>query len=91
MPGDWFGDQWFINSGLKPGEQVVVGGALKLRAGAAVKATPYVAKAPETPVVIKPVEEKADKGAKSAGDKTAKPMEPSPAPAKPAEPAPPKK
>jgi membrane fusion protein (multidrug efflux system) len=58
-PGDWYGDQWFINSGLKAGEEVVVGGALKLRAGSPVKATPYVAKAPETPAVIKPKEEKA--------------------------------
>ena len=44
MPGDWYGDQWFINSGLEAGDQVVVGGALKLRAGAPVKAVPYVAK-----------------------------------------------
>jgi membrane fusion protein (multidrug efflux system) len=75
-PGDWYGDQWFINSGLKAGEQVVVGGALKLRAGAPVKATPYVAKAPETPVIIKPAE-----------DKTAKPVLPPPDKAKAAEPA----
>ena len=27
-PGDWNGDEWFINSGLKAGEQVVVGGGL---------------------------------------------------------------
>jgi membrane fusion protein (multidrug efflux system) len=87
VPGDWYGGQWFINSGLKAGEQVVVGGALKLRAGAAVKATPYVAKAPETPAVIKPAEDKADKGAKPAGDKAAKPMAPSLEPAKAAEPA----
>ena len=62
LPGDWYGDQWFINSGLKAGEQVVVGGALKLRAGAPVKMTPYVAKVPDTPQVAKPAEDKAVKG-----------------------------
>jgi len=87
VPGDWYGDQWFINSGLKAGEQVVVGGALKLRAGAQVKAVPYVAKAPTTPQVAKPAEDKADKSAKPAGDMGAKPAEPAPAAAKPAEPA----
>jgi membrane fusion protein (multidrug efflux system) len=35
--GSWFGDQWFINEGLKGGETVVVNGALKLRAGVPVK------------------------------------------------------
>ncbi|MEA1888821.1 MAG: efflux RND transporter periplasmic adaptor subunit [Pseudomonadota bacterium] len=35
--GSWFGDQWFIDSGLKGGETVVVNGALKLRAGVPVK------------------------------------------------------
>ena len=87
-PGDWYGDQWFINSGLKAGEQVVVGGALKLRAGAAVKTTPYVAKAPETPAVIKPAEDKAAKAA-TAPAETTKDAEPAAvkSPAKAAEPA----
>ena len=55
-PGDWYGDQWFINAGLLAGDQVVVGGALKLRAtGDPVKATPYEAKAPgEAKAVEKP-------------------------------------
>ncbi len=67
-PGDWYGDQWFINAGLKADEQVVVGGALKLRAGATVKATPYVAKAPTETPVAKPAETKAgsDAGLKAA-------------------------
>ena len=65
-PGDWFGDQWFINSGLEAGEQVVVGGALKLRAGAPVKAVPYVAKAPDATPVAKPAEEKSAKPAEPA-------------------------
>jgi membrane fusion protein (multidrug efflux system) len=25
-PGDWHGDDWFITSGLKPGEKVIVDG-----------------------------------------------------------------
>jgi membrane fusion protein (multidrug efflux system) len=58
VPGDWYGDQWFINAGLKAGEQVVVGGALKLHAGAPVKAAPYVVQAPEATQVAKPAAEK---------------------------------
>jgi len=73
VPGDWFGDHWFINAGLKAGEQVVVGGALKLYAGAAVKAAPYQAAAPagtkgETPAV-KPPADNAAKGAAPAAAK----------------------
>ena len=67
-PGDWFGDQWFINAGLQAGEQVVVGGALRLHAGALVKATPYEAKAPAGTEVAKPPAQKpaADKPATAA-------------------------
>jgi len=64
--GDWYGDQWFINAGLKAGDQVVVGGALKLRAGAAVKATPYEAKASAGTEVAKPAAENPEKAAKPA-------------------------
>jgi len=42
--GDWYGDSWFISQGLAAGDQVVVDGALRLAADAAVKATPYVPK-----------------------------------------------
>jgi len=41
--GAWHGDDWFIDSGLKDGETIVVDGALKLRAGAPVKVTPPAA------------------------------------------------
>jgi len=61
-PGDWYGDQWFINSGLQAGDQVVVGGALRLRPDAPVKATPYEAKAPAEPQVAKPASEKPASG-----------------------------
>ena len=70
-PGDWYGEQWFINSGLQAGEQVVVGGALRLRAGAPVKATPYVAKASNGAQVAKPPATEKPAAKKSA--KAAKP------------------
>ena len=35
--GPWHGEDWFIEEGLQDGETVVVDGALKLRAGAAVQ------------------------------------------------------
>jgi len=34
--GDWYGDGWFINEGLRPGDQVVVDGGMRLAPGAAV-------------------------------------------------------
>jgi membrane fusion protein (multidrug efflux system) len=37
--GDWLGDAWFINSGLKGGEQIVVGGIVKVQQGALLKIT----------------------------------------------------
>src|SRR5207245_847743 len=47
--GDWNNDDWVISNGLKPGENVVVDGGVRLAAGADVKATPYKA----TPVVAR--------------------------------------
>jgi membrane fusion protein (multidrug efflux system) len=45
--GEWNGDDWFINEGLKSGEDVVVDGGLTLQPGVAVNAKPYAAeKAP---------------------------------------------
>ena len=41
--GAWLGDEWFINKGLEAGETVIVDGAIKVRAGIAVAAKPYVA------------------------------------------------
>ena len=31
--GDWHGEDWFINEGLRPGERVVVDGGNKLAIG----------------------------------------------------------
>ena len=35
------GDKWLVSSGLKPGEQVIVEGAQKVRPGASVKVLPF--------------------------------------------------
>jgi membrane fusion protein, multidrug efflux system len=35
--GEWQGDDWFITDGLKPGERVVVDGAIRVTAGAQLK------------------------------------------------------
>jgi membrane fusion protein (multidrug efflux system) len=35
--GDWSGDNWFISSGLRAGERVVVDGAMRVAAGAPLK------------------------------------------------------
>jgi membrane fusion protein (multidrug efflux system) len=43
--GSWNGDNWFIDQGLADGDQVVVDGAIRLSAGAAVKPTPLSATA----------------------------------------------
>jgi len=37
---DRVGDLWIVTGGLKPGEQVIVEGVLKVRDGATVKAVP---------------------------------------------------
>lgn len=38
--GDFYGDQWIVNSGLSGGEQVIVDGAIKVKPGATVKIVP---------------------------------------------------
>jgi membrane fusion protein (multidrug efflux system) len=45
--GDWQGDQWFVLSGLKSGERVIVGGIIKVQPGAPLKVTPEPDPAPE--------------------------------------------
>ena len=46
--GDAYQNDWFINEGLREGDQVVVDGAVTLRPGAPLKVAPFVEK-PETP------------------------------------------
>ncbi|MGH8632565.1 MAG: efflux RND transporter periplasmic adaptor subunit [Burkholderiales bacterium] len=65
-PGDWYGNQWFIAEGLQAGDEVVVGGALRVRVGMLVKATPFVATAPAEAQVAKPATEKPAKAAAPA-------------------------
>lgn len=43
--GDWYGDDWFVSNGLRPGERVVVDGAMRVAAEAPLK----VAAAPPAP------------------------------------------
>jgi membrane fusion protein (multidrug efflux system) len=38
--GDWHGDEWFVTSGLKGGERIVVGGVVKVHPGAPLKIIP---------------------------------------------------
>lgn len=54
--GEWHGNDWFINDGLRKGDRVVVDGVLRLRPGSLVKATPLSD------------EKKAEGGAGAAGD-----------------------
>jgi membrane fusion protein (multidrug efflux system) len=35
--GDWYGDDWFVNEGLQPGETVVLDGAIKVQPDAKLK------------------------------------------------------
>ncbi len=46
--GPWHEDDWFIDSGLSAGDVVVVGGALKLRAGVPVEIVEPEAEKPQT-------------------------------------------
>lgn len=44
--GEWYGDQWIINSGLEAGDRVVVDGAVRLQPGAPVHIKPEAAPTP---------------------------------------------
>ena len=45
--GEWYGDQWIINSGLQAGDRVVVDGAVRLQPGAPVQIKTAAAPEPE--------------------------------------------
>jgi membrane fusion protein (multidrug efflux system) len=72
-PGDWVGDDWVIEQGLQAGEQVVVDGAIRVRAGASLKVAGYSPPKPAAASAVRTTagrtaEEKAfaEKGAKVA-------------------------
>jgi membrane fusion protein (multidrug efflux system) len=46
--GQWAGDDWIVDSGLKPGERVIVDGVVKAAPGATVKAVPLAPAVPAT-------------------------------------------
>jgi membrane fusion protein, multidrug efflux system len=50
--GNWYGDDWFIDDGLRAGEQVVVDGGLTLRPASKVKVVPYEVKAGPPPADV---------------------------------------
>jgi membrane fusion protein, multidrug efflux system len=52
--GEWEGDDWFILSGLKEGDVVVVDGAVRVGPGMPLKATPMATAASGAPVVVRP-------------------------------------
>ncbi|MEI7632981.1 MAG: efflux RND transporter periplasmic adaptor subunit [bacterium] len=47
--GNWTGDNWIIDKGLKPGDRVIVDGTTKIKPGIRVKATLLVTDAATTP------------------------------------------
>jgi len=77
--GDWYGDQWFIHEGLKAGDQVVVDGGLRLRAGAQTRPVP-LSTAPASGLVVV---DKSASGPGKAPPATAPAAAPAAMPAKP--------
>jgi membrane fusion protein (multidrug efflux system) len=53
--GDWAGEDWVINDGLKTGERVIVDGVVKVRPGAPVK----IAETPPAPQAAAPAQQPA--------------------------------
>jgi membrane fusion protein (multidrug efflux system) len=64
--GDWNGDNWFINEGLRAGEDVVVDGGLGLQPGAAVTAKPLAAEKAAAPASAPPPASSNDKPSKKS-------------------------
>ena len=52
--GDWIGNDWLINDGLKAGERVVVEGAIRVKAKKPLKITELAAKAVEDDTQVQP-------------------------------------
>jgi len=52
--GDWHGDDWFVNEGLKAGERVVVDGAIRVSSDAQIKVVSAAPGTPATPTSAPP-------------------------------------
>ncbi|SDI82498.1 membrane fusion protein, multidrug efflux system [Paraburkholderia steynii] len=52
--GDWHGDDWFVNEGLKAGERVVVDGAIRVSSDAHIKVVSAAPGTPATPASAPP-------------------------------------
>ncbi|AUT62363.1 efflux RND transporter periplasmic adaptor subunit [Paraburkholderia terrae] len=52
--GDWHGDDWFVNDGLKAGERVVVDGAIRVSSDAHIKVVSAAPGTPATPASAPP-------------------------------------
>jgi len=84
--GDWYGDDVFIDAGLRAGDQIVVDGVLSVRQGEPVKVKPTSAPAPATGTPAVKVEPSPAKPAAAPAQPAAKTAPPAPAPSKTAPP-----
>jgi membrane fusion protein (multidrug efflux system) len=62
--GTWHGDDWFINDGLKPGERIVVDGAIRVVADTPLK----IVDAPPPPAAGAPLDPRQSVARNQAGD-----------------------
>ena len=67
--GEWHGDDWFISAGLKGGEQIVVGGIVKVQPGAQLKLLAEAAKVPAAAPAATPAKAPAAPAAAAAPKK----------------------
>jgi membrane fusion protein (multidrug efflux system) len=84
--GDWYGDNVFIDAGLRAGDQVVVDGVLSVRQGEPVKVKPASAPAPAAGTPAVKVEPSPAKPAAAPAQPAAKTAPPAAAPSKTAAP-----
>jgi len=78
--GDWHGDDWFVNEGLKAGERVVVDGAIRVSSDAHIKVVSAAPGAPGTPGTPASAPPAASAAAASAPAATLAQTQPRPSP-----------
>ncbi|WP_180732509.1 efflux RND transporter periplasmic adaptor subunit [Paraburkholderia sp. PGU19] len=79
--GDWHGDDWFVNEGLKAGERVVVDGAIRVSSDAQIKVVSAApGSAPATPASAPPAASAAAASAPAATLAQTRPASVSPDP-----------